>query len=108
MSVHKFLIVFSFTIVLQLQGAFAQINAALQIAPDSIIRVLCSDSLEGRGLGTIGIRRAEDFLCRTFEVLNLQSVDGSFLQPFSYVARARGFPQFGLACTGIMPAAPVC
>ncbi len=51
------------------------------------VRVLASDSLQGRGLGTAGAELARDYIVSRFEETGLRpldELDGSFLQPFRF------------------------
>jgi len=58
-------------------------QAAPRLPLETDIRVLASDEMEGRGLGTKGIDRAADYLEKRMREIGLQPLfNGSYRQPF--------------------------
>ena len=59
------------------------------------VRVLASDSLQGRGLGTEGTERARDYIAREFAQAGLRAlpgIEGGYLQSFSFRQRLAWIP----------------
>jgi len=87
----------------------------------SHVVALASDDMEGRLTGTLGERRAADYLARAFERLGLTPIgdDGGYLQAFDFVrglrkdspaksnqVKATGYNVLGLLDTGAPKDAP--
>ncbi len=55
------------------------------------VRLLASDELEGRGIGTKGIERAAEFIAQEFEKIGLETrvVEGTPYQPFAVTTDAQ-------------------
>ena len=66
------------------QPQAAEINAAARARVSDDVKYLSSDELEGRGVGTEGLRKAADHIRDEFKRLGLKSgtPDGNYFQPF--------------------------
>ncbi|HJN66508.1 MAG TPA: M20/M25/M40 family metallo-hydrolase [Pirellulales bacterium] len=55
------------------------------------VRLLASDELEGRGIGTEGLKRAAEFIAQEFEKIGLETrvVEGTPYQPFAVTTDAQ-------------------
>src|SRR6058998_2035000 len=85
-------------IVLTLAVLIATSNVAQQFERD--VRVLASDRMEGRGLGTQGLERAADWIESQLRVSLKPGFKDSYRQPFRVktgVARAEGNRFSGLS-----------
>jgi len=55
------------------------------------IKTLSSDAFEGRRTGTIGAEKAKDYILKRFKNFNLQPLNGSFEQPFTFEGRGKSY-----------------
>jgi len=79
------------TVVLGIMFSILIFGSALQAQENTLanqlnkhVSILASDSLEGRGLGTVGREKAQAYIYKQFEEAGLKSFDGSFFQPFRF------------------------
>lgn len=52
------------------------------------VKFLASEKLQGRGTGAEGLEKAADYIARQFRQAGLESVGGSYFQPFTVTVRA--------------------
>ena len=55
------------------------------------VEILSSDSFEGRRTGTPGGQKAQDYIIKKFEALNILPLIENYKQPFSFKARANDY-----------------
>ena len=71
----------------------------------SHVEVLASDPMEGRLAGTIGARRAAEFIAAKFAEVGLQPTNGGYLRPFEFTAGVTLADGNRLALPGASPVA---
>lgn len=88
---NSILLVLSVFLVGTLPGNSQEINSEFIKAH---VRFLASDSLEGRGTGTLGEIRAANYIASQFLVMGLEpkGKDGSYFQPFQVTTSIEGIP----------------
>ncbi len=82
-SINLFSLIYTILFIqLGFNKAFSQSEVGIELKKH--ISILASDSLNGRGPGTLGEKKAAEYILSEFKNLQLESINGAFNQPFKY------------------------
>ncbi|MEL7145736.1 MAG: M28 family peptidase [Bacteroidota bacterium] len=83
-TIAVLLVLFGVTVVLQAQETLPAIDKKYL---KNSVKVLSSDSLQGRGLGTAGLAKAAKFIANEYQKMSLDHFDNDYLETFQLSRR---------------------